>query len=75
MAGRGLFCLHSVDKVYQILCKRNDLISVPAGIAHWFDMGAEPNFIGIRIFDNPEGWIAHFTDSPIAGRYPLLAPT
>ena len=28
--GQGLFCLHIDDKVYQVLCTRNDLISVPA---------------------------------------------
>lgn len=72
VAGRGLFCLHSAGKVYQLLCEKNDLISVPAGVAHWFDMGAEPNFTAIRIFDNPEGWIAHSTESTIASRYPLL---
>ncbi|NHV93569.1 acireductone dioxygenase [Cronobacter sakazakii] len=71
--GAGLFCLHIGDKVYQVLCEKNDLISVPAGTPHWFDMGSEPHFTAIRIFDNPEGWIANFTGSPIAEAYPRLA--
>ena len=71
--GAGLFCLHLDGHVYQILCEKNDLISVPAGTAHWFDMGSEPNFTAIRIFDNPEGWIARFTGDPIAENYPRLA--
>ncbi|TCC14891.1 acireductone dioxygenase [Kosakonia quasisacchari] len=71
--GAGLFCLHIGSDVYQVLCEKNDLISVPAGTPHWFDMGSEPNFTAIRIFDNPEGWIAQFTGSEIAGGYPKLA--
>ena len=49
-----------------MLCEKNDLISVPAHTPHWFDMGSEPNFTAIRIFDNPEGWIAQFTGDDIA---------
>ncbi len=70
--GAGLFCLHLNDRVYQVLCEKNDLISVPAGTPHWFDMGSEPHFTAIRIFDNPEGWVARFTGEPIADAYPRL---
>ncbi|CNE49684.1 1,2-dihydroxy-3-keto-5-methylthiopentene dioxygenase [Yersinia pseudotuberculosis] len=71
--GRGLFCLHLNEKVYQILCEKNDLLSVPADIPHWFDMGSAPNFTAIRVFDNPEGWIARSTGDNIADGYPRLA--
>lgn len=70
--GSGLFCLHLVGEVYQILCEKNDLISVPAGTPHWFDMGSEPHFTAIRIFDNQDGWIANFTGDKIADAYPRL---
>ena len=71
--GAGLFCLHIGDEVFQVLCEKNDLISVPAHTPHWFDMGSEPNFTAIRIFDNPEGWIAQFTGDDIASAAPRLA--
>ncbi|MCW2488466.1 acireductone dioxygenase [Candidatus Symbiopectobacterium sp. NZEC127] len=71
--GAGLFCLHLNGKIYQILCEKNDLLSVPAGTAHWFDMGSEPHFTAIRLFDNPDGWVAHFTGDAIADAYPKLA--
>lgn len=71
--GSGLFCLHLNEKVYQILCEKNDLLSVPADIPHWFDMGSAPNFTAIRVFDNPEGWIARSTGDNIADGYPRLA--
>ncbi|WP_428943958.1 1,2-dihydroxy-3-keto-5-methylthiopentene dioxygenase [Pantoea sp. FN060301] len=70
--GAGLFCLHLDGHIYQILCEKNDLISVPAGTPHWFDMGSSPHFTAIRIFDNQEGWIAKFTGDAIADAYPRL---
>lgn len=70
--GRGLFYLHSGELVYGVLCEKNDLIGVPAGIPHWFDMGAQPRFTAIRLFGNPDGWIAHFTGSTIATYFPHL---
>ncbi|WP_322774286.1 cupin domain-containing protein [Synechococcus sp. CBW1107] len=72
--GRGLFCLHIGEEVLQVLCTRGDLIGVPAGTRHWFDMGATPRFTALRFFDNPEGWVARFTGDDIASRYPLLDP-
>ncbi len=72
VAGRGLFTLHIDDYVYAVLCEKNDLISVPAGTPHWFDMGEHPHFVAIRLFNNPEGWVAHFTGEDIASRFPRL---
>jgi 1,2-dihydroxy-3-keto-5-methylthiopentene dioxygenase len=73
--GQGLFYLHAPGRVYAVTCTQGDLISVPAGTPHWFDMGPSPSFTAIRLFTNPEGWVAHFTGSPIASRYPRLAPS
>lgn len=68
--GQGLFYLHFGDQVYAIMCQKNDLISVPNGTRHWFDMGPEPAFTCIRLFTNPEGWVANFTGEDIATRLP-----
>jgi 1,2-dihydroxy-3-keto-5-methylthiopentene dioxygenase len=70
--GQGLFVIHSGDRVYAMLCEKDDLISVPADTRHWFDMGPNPTFTAIRLFNNPEGWVASFTGDPIASRFPLL---
>jgi 1,2-dihydroxy-3-keto-5-methylthiopentene dioxygenase len=70
--GRGLFYLHAAGKVYGVLCEKGDLISVPAGTTHWFDMGAEPHLACIRLFTDPAGWVAKFTGSPIAQSFPMI---
>ena len=68
--GQGLFYLHLGDQVFAVMCEKNDLISVPNGTRHWFDMGPEPCFTCIRLFTNPEGWVANFTGEDIASRLP-----
>ena len=68
--GSGLFYLHVGEQIYMVLCEQGDLISVPANTPHWFDMGADPDFKCIRLFTIPDGWVAQFTGSGIAERFP-----
>lgn len=68
--GQAVFYLHLEGKVYATLCTTGDLIGVPAHTPHWFDMGDAPQFAAIRLFCDPEGWVAHFTGSPIAKGFP-----
>ncbi len=70
--GQGLFSLHIDSHVYEVLCEKGDLIGVPANTPHWFDMGPNPNFVAIRFFDNPEGWVANFTGNDIANHFSRL---
>jgi 1,2-dihydroxy-3-keto-5-methylthiopentene dioxygenase len=72
VAGRGLFTLHIGENVYEVLCEKGDLIGVPDGTPHWFDMSESPYFIAIRLFTNKEGWVANFTGSDIAQTFPRL---
>ncbi|RMH13708.1 MAG: cupin [Gammaproteobacteria bacterium] len=68
--GQGLFYLHLHDRVFLVLCEQGDLISVPAKTRHWFDMGENPDFTCIRLFTTENGWVANFTGSDIARRFP-----
>jgi 1,2-dihydroxy-3-keto-5-methylthiopentene dioxygenase len=70
--GQGLFSIHKAGRVFMVLCEKGDLISVPDGTPHWFDMGPSPSFIAIRLFTNTEGWVARTTGSAIASSFPRL---
>ncbi len=70
--GRGLFYLHPDENVYAVLCEQGDLISVSAGVRHWFDMGGNPDLKCIRLFTTPDGWVADFTGSDIAEKFPSI---
>jgi 1,2-dihydroxy-3-keto-5-methylthiopentene dioxygenase len=72
--GEALFSLRDEEKVYAVLCTEGDLISVPAGMRHWFDMGPSPRFSAIRMFVNPDGWVANYTGDAIADRFPRHEP-
>ncbi len=68
--GEGIFYLHLDDRVYVVGCAQGDLMSVPAGTPHWFDMGPEPDFTAIRLFSDTTGWVADFTGATLAERFP-----
>jgi 1,2-dihydroxy-3-keto-5-methylthiopentene dioxygenase len=72
VGGQGMFTLHIGQQVVEVLCQQGDLISVPAKTPHWFDMGPNPDFIAIRLFNNPEGWVAHYSGSDIADQFSRL---
>jgi 1,2-dihydroxy-3-keto-5-methylthiopentene dioxygenase len=74
VAGSGQFTLHIAGKVYDILCEQGDLIGVPDGTRHWFDMSESPYFVAIRLFTNKEGWVAQFTGDDIAQHFPRMLP-
>ncbi|CRL99776.1 MULTISPECIES: acireductone dioxygenase [Pseudomonas] len=70
IAGLGLFCLHIGDYVYAVRCEKNDLLMIPAGMAHWFDMGENPHFVALRLFH--AGGEPELTGDSIASRFPGL---
>ena len=74
VAGAGQFTLRIGGKVYDVLCEQGDLIGVPDGTRHWFDMSESPYFVAIRLFTNKEGWVANFTGDDIAQQFPRMQP-
>jgi len=70
--GSGAFYLRIGGSVHQVICEAGDLLSVPAGTRHWFDMGPDPHFCAIRLFTDPAGWVADYTGDDIADRFPKL---
>lgn len=59
--GSGTFFVPAGDLVVKLVCHAGDLLRVPANTPHWFDSGEYPDFVAIRIFTNPEGWVGHLT--------------
>ncbi len=70
--GYGDFWFHLTDDdVFCVRCERGDLLAVPAGFKHWFDMGERPQVKAIRIFTDASGWTPQYTDSGVDARYQL----
>jgi len=72
IAGQGLFSLHIGDYVYAVRCEKNDLLVIPAGMPHWIDMGENPHFVTLRLFNPLEECIPEFIEDDIASRFPGL---
>jgi 1,2-dihydroxy-3-keto-5-methylthiopentene dioxygenase len=68
--GRGLFHIHPrPGPLTAIEVEAGDLIRVPRGTYHWFDLCAERRIRAIRLFQDPSGWTPHYTDSGVDGNY------
>ena len=68
--GSGIFYLHVDGRVHGVLCEAGDLLGVPRGTTHWFDMGTRPHFAPIRFFHDEDGWVGTFTGSDISSYFP-----
>ena len=64
--GRGLFHIHPPDgPVFAIEVEAGDLIRVPRGTHHWFDLCGERRIRAIRLFQDPAGWTPHYTQTGV----------
>jgi len=64
--GRGLFHIHPPDApVFAIEVEAGDLIRVPKGTHHWFDLCVDRRIRAIRLFQDPSGWTPHYTQSGV----------
>jgi 1,2-dihydroxy-3-keto-5-methylthiopentene dioxygenase len=64
--GRGLFHIHPPDgPVFAIEVEPGDLIRVPRGTHHWFDLCRDRRIRAIRLFQDPSGWTPHYTSSGV----------
>ena len=68
--GHGLF--HIAPKggdVISIEMEAGDLIRVPRGTLHWFNLCGDKTVRAIRLFQDASGWTPHYTDSGIDANY------
>jgi 1,2-dihydroxy-3-keto-5-methylthiopentene dioxygenase len=64
--GRGLFHIHPAGgDVFAIEVEAGDLIRVPRGTHHWFNLCVERRIRAIRLFQDPAGWTPHYTGSGV----------
>jgi 1,2-dihydroxy-3-keto-5-methylthiopentene dioxygenase len=66
IAGHGLFYIHGDDgRVISIEVEPGDLIRVPRGTRHWFNLCADRRIRAIRLFQDVTGWTPHYTESEV----------
>jgi len=71
--GRGVFHIHPADgPVFRIEVRAGDMINVPSGTRHWFDLCEDSRIRAIRLFQNKEGWVPHYSGSGEEARHEPL---
>jgi 1,2-dihydroxy-3-keto-5-methylthiopentene dioxygenase len=71
--GRGLFHIHPPgEPVFAIEVEAGDLIRVPRGTHHWFDLCSEKRIRAIRLFQDRSGWTPHYTESGVDAKFQPL---
>ena len=66
IAGHGLFHIHSTTgAVLAIEVEAGDLIRVPRGTLHWFNLCSDRRIRAVRLFQDTAGWTPHYTESRI----------
>ena len=71
--GHGLFHIAPEGgDVVSIEMEAGDLIRVPRGTRHWFNLCGDRTVRAIRLFQDMSGWTPHYTNSGVdAGFEPL----
>lgn len=68
--GRGLFHIHPKGRpVIAVEVTPGDLIRVPRGTNHWFNLCGDRDIRAIRLFQDAAGWTPHYTSSGIDAGY------
>ncbi len=68
--GRGLFHIHPRNApVVAIEVESGDLIRVPRGTWHWFNLCGDRRIRAIRLFQDVAGWTPNYTETGVDGSY------
>ena len=68
--GGGIFHIHPDNgPVFAVQVESGDLINVPEGTKHWFDLCSDKTIRCIRLFLDSSGWSPHYTDSNVHENY------
>ena len=71
--GAGLFHIHPKDgPVFALEVEAGDMIRVPKGTHHWFDLCGDRRIRAIRLFQDMSGWTPHYTGSGEDGKFQPL---
>ena len=64
VSGSGVFCINPKEgPVVSIEVTSGDLIRVPSGTLHWFDLCKGRHIRAIRLFQDSSGWTPRYSNS------------
>jgi 1,2-dihydroxy-3-keto-5-methylthiopentene dioxygenase len=70
LEGAGLFFIRPPSApVFAVQVEAGDLLRLPAGTRHWFDLCADRRIRAIRLFIDPSGWVPQYYDDGVHANY------
>ena len=70
VAGKGIFHLHPEGgPVFGVTVESGDMINVPRGMRHWFNLCDDKHIRCIRFFQDTTGWTPHYVETPVHERF------
>ncbi len=73
ISGRGVFHIHPENSdVVAVEVSEGDLLRVPNGTKHWFDLCGDKNIRAIRLFQDMSGWTPYYVKDGVDGNYEPL---
>lgn len=70
VAGRGLFHIHPDNgPVFAVQVESGDLINVPRGTKHWFNLCDDRAIRCIRLFEDMAGWTPEYVSESVHEKY------
>ena len=68
--GSGVFHIHPENgPVFGIQVESGDLVNVPRGTQHWFDLCNDRTIRCIRLFQDQSGWTPHYVENSLHEKY------
>jgi 1,2-dihydroxy-3-keto-5-methylthiopentene dioxygenase len=70
VSGKGVFHLHpDSGPVFAVTVESGDLINVPRGMKHWFNLCDDRHIRCIRLFQDVSGWTPHYASQGVHESY------
>ena len=70
VSGKGIFHLHPEGgPVFGVTVESGDMINVPRGTKHWFNLCDDRRIRCIRFFEDVTGWTPEYVDQGVHGEF------
>jgi len=68
--GSGIFHIHADSgDVFSIEMSSGDMINVPSGTRHWFNLCSDRTIRAIRLFKDKSGWTPYYIENGVHDKY------
>ena len=55
--------------MFGVTVESGDMINVPRGTKHWFNLCDDRHIRCIRFFEDPSGWTPHYIEEGVHGQF------